>query len=73
MTYFAHHVRIPLNLDIWDPDGCAEEIAIIYEWLDQATDWQPNQYSVSLLASQKLLDVWFMDEKIATQCRLRWS
>ncbi len=73
MTDLDHRVVIPLrSTDFWNIEAAVEEIKTIRDWLDEATDWQPDRYSMRIAVDKRQLDVWFHDEKIAILCILRW-
>lgn len=74
MNDLEHRVTIPLRRkDIWNISETIEEIKTIRDWLDEATLWQEGHYTMRVAVEAKELDVWFLDEKIAMLCILRWA
>lgn len=73
VTDLEYKVTIPLrHTDIWEIDQVVEEIKTIRDWLDETTGWKPGHYNMRISVEKRELDVWFLDEKVAMLCILRW-
>lgn len=69
-----HCVKIQLKQhDILAIDLAIEEIQTIRDWIDALVEWQPDMYSMNIHNSKHICDVWFLEERHALLCALRWS
>lgn len=68
-----HCVKIRLRQNnVWDIESAVEEIQHIRDWVDELTEWQPNMYSMNIHNSGHICDIWFLEERHALLCTLRW-
>ncbi len=68
-----YQVKLPLkHADIFDIQGAVEEIHILRDWLDALVGWQPNMYSMKIHSQGRVVDIWFLEERHALLCTLRW-
>ncbi len=68
-----YRVSIPLKQnDIFNIQGAVEEIQLLCEWLDELVDWHPDMYSMNVRSQSRIVDVWFLEERHALLCTLRW-
>ncbi len=69
-----HRVAIRLRTrDIWNVESRLIEINQLRAWLDELVEWQPDMYTLRFHSSGQRLNAWFVDEKHAAACALRWA
>lgn len=69
-----HRVQIRLKQhNILSLDLAIEEIQTIREWVEALVEWQPNMYSMNIHSQAHVCDIWFLEERHALLCTLRWS
>lgn len=71
-----HYVKIILKTrDIFNIEARVKEIQEIAEWLDELTEWKPKMYSLNVrhVSTTAVLDLFFVEEKHAMMCMLRWT
>lgn len=74
MTFqYNHVVHVRLrNRHLLDLEGRTQDVQEFREWLDELTEWQPNQYQW-VTRKDGTVDVWFNSPVHAIMCKLRWS
>jgi 3-polyprenyl-4-hydroxybenzoate decarboxylase len=71
-----YYVKIILKTrDIYNIEDRVKEIQEIAEWLDELTEWKPKMYSLNVrhVSTIAVLDLFFVEEKHAMMCTLRWT
>lgn len=69
-----YRVNIKLSTtDIFDVESRLIEINQLRSWLDELTEWQPEEYSMTFHASGSRVIVWFRNQDDALMCKLRWG
>lgn len=69
---FDHRVTVDLEIP-HDLETYKKQVEELQDWLEQISNWQPDQFRVVRSHLARRFHIWFRNEHHATLCRLKWS